>query len=549
MTKKSKSGSFGDLLKNSGVLSKLASVPASAPCENGAAGNLGAQAAKPKLSAAGQKRSEEKYEAWLEEDRINQARIAEEQRVKEQKIADKRAIIAALEPAPEPKSPPAKAYWQERAEIAARVRNLISTANLTVKEKRPKELDSRSARKVDACIKRGAAMLSSAGRFNDDGPIMGVDFGTSSIKIVVRWPFVTGKPAFATSVPVEMRSGSLPHLWQTVVWLDADDRLTIYPKPKAKPLDGFKANLIKGDGNGRYPSGVTFEEAAIACLALHIAHAAGEASAPGAEHKLDGFSGIHLAVPVATADDAKLMEQFEAIACRAVMLAGSANKLSLAMIRKVLATEIPADVIDNVRVYPELAAVVAGYSGTKERHMGPNVVIDCGAATLDIATFILRPGTGQAAFSIFEAEVAILGAEAWRWAKAQRVTQDDFLVACHDLQRTVFLPTQHHRAPREFGTNPATNTKDVQLIAVGGGMNAKLYRTFTNPLATHYGRQELRLSAPEKLKCIEGTDYSRLLLADGLARQPFDIPEFRKPSEIDDVHKKQIDYSGNYIEN
>ena len=334
-----------------------------------------------------------------------------------------------------------------------------------------------------------------------------------------------------------------------MVWIDADEKLSIYPKPKAKPLDGFKANLIKGAGSERYPNGVSFEEAAIACLALHIAHAAGEALAPGAELKLSGFSGIHMAVPVATADDKELMGQFEAIAYRAVMLAGSAHKLSLAMIRKALGAEIPADIKENVRVYPELAAVVAGYSGTKERHMGPNVVIDCGAATLDIATFILRPGEGQDAFSTFEAEVATLGAEAWRWAKRAGETEDDFLVACHDLQRSVFLPTQHHRAPKEFGTNPATNKRDVQLIAVGGGMNAKIYRTFTTPLATVYGRPQLSLSAPEKLKCVAGTDYSRLVLADGLARQPFDIPKFRKPSEIEDVQKRKIDYSGNYIEN
>lgn len=211
--------------------------------------------------------------------------------------------------------------------------------------------------------------------------------------------------------------------------------------------------------------------------------------------------------------------------------------------------DIPADIKENVRVYPELAAVVAGYSGSRERHMGPNVVIDCGAATLDIATFILRSGEGQAAFSTFEAKVATLGAEAWRWAKGEGVTEDDFLDTCHDLHAAVFLPTQDHRAPREFGTDPATNKKDVQLIAVGGGMNAKMYRTFTKPLAERYGRQELHLSAPEKLKCIEGTDYSRLLVADGLARRHFDIPEFRKPSEIEDVQKKKIDYSGRYIEN
>jgi hypothetical protein len=544
MKKNSTRGSLGELIKSSGILSQLGSGSPPTPSEtrNAAAPpqNDVGQTGKPKLklSAAGQKRSEEDYAA-----------IEKKRRVADEVAAVRRAAARIMKPTLKPKAPPAKTPSQQRRETAERVHSLISTATLTVEEKRPKELDSRVIKKVDDCIKRGAAKLASADRFDEGGAIMGVDFGTSSIKIVLRWPFVTGSPAIATSVPEEMRSGSLPHLWQTVVWVGADEKPSIYPKPDTRPMDGFKAKLINDAHGGCDPNGVSFDEAAIACLALHIAHAAGEEFAPLPELRSTGFSGIHMAVPVATTDDKPVMDRFEAIACRAVMLAGSAHELSLAMIRKAMREDIPADIKVNVRVYPELAAVVAGYAGSRERHMGPNVVIDCGAATLDIATFILRPGEGQAAFSTFEAKVATLGAEAWRWAKGAGITEDDFLLTCHDLHADVFVPTQDHRAPREFRTDAATNKKDVQLIAVGGGMNGKIYRTFTKPLAARYGRQELHLSAPEKLKCIEGTDYSRLLLADGLARQHFDIPEFRKPSEISDAHKKIIDYSGNYIDN
>lgn len=536
MSKKSKAGSFGDMLKAAGITGEVASQ---------------APAKKPpvKLSAAGQRRSDEQYAIWLEADRLRLEALETEKRAAEQREAERRAIIAEADRAAQPKAALVKPAIPHRKDRVARLRKLIGSAELNVKEKRPKLLDDKAAKKVDTCIKRGAKLLSSDARFSDDGPVMGIDFGTSSIKIVLRWPFLSGAPAYAISVPEEMRSGSLPHLWQTVLWVDGEGKLSIYPKQKATPLDGFKTHLIKGRGGSGYPNSVTYEEAAIGCLALHIAYAAGEASAPGAPIKFDGLSGIHMAVPVATADNEKLAKRFEDIAYRAVMLAGNAHKLTLPLIRKTLAEEVPADIGENVRVYPELAAVVAGYSGTKERHMGPNVVVDCGAATLDIASFILKPGEGQAAFSIMEAEVDLLGAEVWRWAKANDVTSEDFDYACHELERIVFVPTQDHRAPKEFGTDPQTNKKDVQLIAVGGGMNASQYRNFTKPLANHYGRKELRLSAPESLKCDAKADYSRLLLADGLARQHFDIPEFRKPSEVDDVRKKRIDYGSRYIEN
>ena len=49
---------------------------------------------------------------------------------------------------------------------------------------------------------------------------IGLDFGTSTTKVIVRFPYEPGIPTIAIPAPPHCRSMAHPYLWQTVLWMD-----------------------------------------------------------------------------------------------------------------------------------------------------------------------------------------------------------------------------------------------------------------------------------------------------------------------------------------
>src|SRR3546814_16444997 len=74
------------------------------------------------------------------------------------------------------------------------------------------------------------------------------------------------------------RSSDLPYVWQTVIWFDLESQgFSLVPSNNATPLDGFKTGIIAGyDGERIRPEvPVTRADAAVAFIALHMAHLTG----------------------------------------------------------------------------------------------------------------------------------------------------------------------------------------------------------------------------------------------------------------------------------
>lgn len=63
------------------------------------------------------------------------------------------------------------------------------------------------------------------------------------------------------------------------------------------------------------------------------------------------------------------------------------------------------------RLFPEFVAQVAVYARSPQRQDGLHLLVDCGAGTLDIATFNVgrQPGTNEDIYPILQSEVAPLG--------------------------------------------------------------------------------------------------------------------------------------------
>ena len=61
--------------------------------------------------------------------------------------------------------------------------------------------------------------------------------------------------------------------------------------------------------------------------------------------------------------------------------------------------------LDHLNVYPEIAAEVSGYARSDVRQRGLHLMIDIGASTLDVTTFILFNRDGSDNFSFLVADV------------------------------------------------------------------------------------------------------------------------------------------------
>lgn len=103
--------------------------------------------------------------------------------------------------------------------------------------------------------------------------------------------------------------------------------------------------------------------------------------------------------------------------CRAaVRAADSGEPISRALVRRFIAGD---DVTrngsarladDRIKLYPEIAAQLAGYAYSPYRRDGPLLLIDIGAGTLDVSTLILHQREGEEVCSFHFCEVAPLGA-------------------------------------------------------------------------------------------------------------------------------------------
>ncbi len=78
---------------------------------------------------------------------------------------------------------------------------------------------------------------------------VGLDFGTSCSKVVVRFAYEPGSPAIAIPAPGYCCSGGDPYLWQTVIWVRSDGTFLPWPEAGATPLHSLKQGLVEGRPN------------------------------------------------------------------------------------------------------------------------------------------------------------------------------------------------------------------------------------------------------------------------------------------------------------
>lgn len=390
----------------------------------------------------------------------------------------------------------------------------------------PSEVDASDAdavrRRVEAGAKAAADIVD-----EDNGYFLGYDFGTSTTKVVARNPYAAGgnTVAFAIDVPSGIASGGKPHLFPTAVyWNPEKDHFSLVPSDGYLLLDSFKSALIRDCGHRICnASGLKMSEAATAFLTLHIAYCLGAAREALPEFRI---SGLNTGIPVAVFEGRKSVETFRDIFDAATDLIRSAPTLSVKDLRAAMSGAASGPI--RVNPFAELAGAVAGYCSAVRYYHGGHMIIDCGSATLDIVTFDLDQRTGRP-IGIYSASVENLGADAC-------VLYMRNGASLADCQQAV-------RYQEHFTYSRAARTKrnlflmeergyPYQVILIGGGVASDVHKPFFESAAAAFEKPFHVPDVDTDLSYDRRCEAPRLILADGLARDPIELHDIALPRPL-----------------
>ena len=398
---------------------------------------------------------------------------------------------------------------------------------------------------------------------------LGLDFGTSSTKTIVRLPFEAGEPTIAIPAPASCRSGEDPYLWQTVLWLRAGGTFCPWPEPGATALHSLKQGLIQGRSDtaifdGKLAASVSRAQAGVAYLAFVIRHAKGWL----AHNRPDLFRGrepiwlVNLGMPTASYDDRQLVRPYRRVGAAALLLSKidaqvtvEATCMSLNhpdVIRAGASEE--ADEALAVTVLPEAAAEMTGFAKSTRRAPGLYLLADVGAMTLDACMFRLTSnGTSGDLYEFMAAQVRPLGVDSYHWFLTEGKTESGFVGQCDRMLREIVWHTRKRRCPE---AETWIRGNDVPVFLAGGGAANRLHQNVVESLGPwlrqHVGNQGVRvleLPVPGTIELPELlNDFGRMAVAWGLSYPPTEIGRIRPMRDIEDAPPPPVrDLSNRYI--
>ena len=409
--------------------------------------------------------------------------------------------------------------------------------------------------------------------------VIGLDFGTSSTKVVIRSPFMARSRAIA--VPRRCGNSRQTYLLPTVLYENGRGEFDLNPSEDAKrTLRDLKIKLMDK------PKCRDAKAQVIAYLGLTLRIARQWLL----ETQKDVYGSyrirwaLNMGIPSAGYNDEIMRAAFGSVIRAAWKLSLQPDLPTLDTATEALRT---ADCESNssveIEVVPEIAAEVVGYARSRSRSEGLHVMVDVGASTIDICGFVLHSHEGDDRYELLTALVKRLGMHKLHLRRMDAIKATDARVRAgvptaldshlaildtgsdyvnnppeplrkklEKIDRdyvgeftkalmTVILDLRRYRYPQ----SPNWQSGLPVFIAGGGGQFCLVSdaigqahkRMKTNFTADVAGIDSKRLPT---LETLENTDVpdgiaERLAVAYGLSFDRFDIGEITPPWKIEDV--------------
>ena len=155
------------------------------------------------------------------------------------------------------------------------------------------------------------------------------------------------------------------------------------------------------------------------------------------------------------------------------------------------------------------------------------MIIDCGSATLDMATFVLD-GVNLRPIAIYDARVEQLGADACSAYQRRGASLDECRRASRYQEHLVYKTTRAFSAAQ---FDQRDGRYPYQIILVGGGIHSDVHEPLFGTMEPAFHRTFHRPQVAQGLQYDGACEAGRLILADGLARDPIEVRKVAMPGD------------------
>lgn len=422
--------------------------------------------------------------------------------------------------------------------------------------------------------------------------IVGFDFGTSCSKVVLRTPFQAGGQAFAVTFG-SAGHGTCKYLLPSILWIAGGGRVSLERAAGGVLLRDIKYHLMRGEpvpSVGPEQNGPPYASDVVAVAFLASALRVARSWFLTHQRALYGDYTLrwsfNLGLPSADFANKHLCDLYLKIAHASWRLSVGTEPIDLGVAASVLNAQEPegGDVDDRddaeTSLIPEVAAEVAGYARSNLRHEGLHVLVDIGATTLDICSFVLHQRAGDDCYELLTADVPAFGASMLYRARVSAVrmavdehterlwdqydpvsAMSDELEAYAPDHDSVEKSIRHHdteyliRCKRRIWETlkDLKTTRDprserwrthLPVFLSGGGSVMPFYKSLIEHVSGEIeklyvpcqGMRRLALTRPEGFRADVGDEiYHRLAVAWGLSYQKTDIGNVSRPGDTDDI--------------
>ena len=412
--------------------------------------------------------------------------------------------------------------------------------------------------------------LSENKSLNTDNPVyitIGFDFGTSSAKVIVRFPYESEEPSFALPVPAELRADGHPHCWKTLLWIEpGTGQLTLSYKNGFEPITDIKtaamADSSIGGQSAATSAGMTPEITCLAYIGLMLRIVKGWIGCDIlpklgiSPNQRQIYWELNMGLPASKKDDPKIASRFNGIAKYAWNLSNHSMPLFAKDIQFLIFPQEEEHINADISIRPEVVAQTIGFVQADIADFGYYATIDVGASTLDVCTFNFVNSKGEDRFNLFFSNVKLLGSEAANWIDIVN-RQFEYNFQSSDLKLAIkacfgetVIETKLKKIP-----DAKIWSSSLPVFLCGGGRYSIIHNEALSEYSNNYnlgtfGDLDFRdIAIPKNLKftCAEN-EYHRLSVAWGLSITAFDFNNYTMPSDIDEVKRaSKKDISDLYI--
>ena len=254
--------------------------------------------------------------------------------------------------------------------------------------------------------------------------VIGLDFGTSSSKVVIQAPDLPGRLSYAVDFG-HLSKKSIPYLLPTKLWITPDGICTLGPRDGARMISDIKLELFSTNEqltrvNSPTRNKLSPEEMAAIYLALVLRFCRKwflETKQNEFRHFGSFRWNFNLGVPSPCIENNEKNITFRRVGKAAWKLSTLSEELINPQRARteLVNVDVPEywdtdeDFSCDFDIIPEIAAGAVGYALSEHRREGLHVMVDIGASTVDVCSFKLYSQEGSDHYSLLLADVQQLG--------------------------------------------------------------------------------------------------------------------------------------------